>query len=57
LLELGHPIEFKSTLELAYEFENRWRLGLAIYHLSNSRLSSTNPGTETLVATLSVPIP
>lgn len=55
-LDLGHPIEFKSALEIAYQFDNQVRIGVAIYHLSNSRLSSTNPGTETVMATLSLPL-
>lgn len=54
-LDLGHPVEFKSALEIAYQLDNRVRIGLAVYHLSNSRLSSTNPGTESVTATLSMP--
>ncbi|MCX7545900.1 acyloxyacyl hydrolase [Marinicella gelatinilytica] len=47
-LDLGHTIEFKSGLELFYEFNNRQRIGVAAHHYSNSRLSKTNPGTESV---------
>ncbi len=46
-LDLGHVVEFRSQLELAYRFDNRSRLGLAISHYSNASLGDTNPGTET----------
>jgi len=53
---LGHELEFISGIEVAYEFENHHRLGLMFSHLSNAGLSSTNPGTETLVLSYSMPI-
>ena len=46
--DLGHVIEFRSALEVAYEFENRHRLGLIFYHLSNASIGDSNPGTEVL---------
>lgn len=45
-LDLGHPIEFRSQLELAKQFNEQHSLGLAISHLSNAHLDSTNPGVE-----------
>ena len=45
-LDLGHVIEFRSQLELAYAFTNQHRLALAISHLSNAGLDNENPGTE-----------
>tara|TARA_Y100001934_G_scaffold141859_1_gene170749 strand:- start:8947 stop:9615 length:669 start_codon:yes stop_codon:yes gene_type:complete len=53
--DLGHAIEFRSALELSYQFKNRRRLGLMIYHLSNASLSDNNPGTEVLSLGYSVP--
>ena len=44
--DLGHTIEFRSGLELAYRFDNRARLGVAIHHISNASLGDSNPGTE-----------
>ena len=53
---LGHELEFVSGLELAYQFEHNVRLGLMVSHLSNAGISSTNPGTETVVFSLSIPL-
>ena len=47
-LDLGHPIEFRSQLELGYKFENETRLGMSFGHLSNASLDDDNPGTEVL---------
>jgi hypothetical protein len=55
-IELGSTLEFRSGLELAYKFDNNYRAGLAIYHLSNGGINSTNPGTESIVLSLSIPI-
>ena len=53
--DLGHAIEFRSALEVSYQFKIRLRLGLMIYHLSNASLSDNNPGTEVLSLGYSVP--
>jgi len=53
---LVHPLEFRSGLELAYRFDDRSRIGLAIHHLSNAGLSERNPGVETLVVRYSFPL-
>lgn len=53
--DLGHPIEFRSALELAYRFDDRSRLGVSVYHLSNAGIDDNNPGTE--VATLHYSFP
>jgi lipid A 3-O-deacylase len=47
--DLGHVIEFRSGLELAYRLGERSRLGISFYHLSNAGLADTNPGSESLV--------
>ena len=44
--DLGHWIEFRSGVELAYRFDNRARLGVGFHHISNASLSDVNPGTE-----------
>ncbi|MGF1592856.1 MAG: acyloxyacyl hydrolase [Kiloniellaceae bacterium] len=46
--DLGHVVEFRSQVELGYQFENRSRLSVAFSHLSNAHLGSDNPGTEVL---------
>jgi hypothetical protein len=55
-LDLGHVVEFRSQLEVAYRFDDRSRLGLAISHYSNAGLGDKNPGTETLSVYYSMPI-
>ena len=46
--DLGQVVEFRSQVELGYQFENRSRLSVAFSHISNAELDSTNPGTEVL---------
>jgi lipid A 3-O-deacylase len=55
-LDLGHVVEFRSQLEVAYRFDNRSRLGLAISHYSNASLADANPGTETITLYYSLPL-
>ena len=54
-LDLGHAIEFRSRLEVAYRFDDRSRLGLSISHSSNVGLGDANPGTESLMVNYSIP--
>jgi hypothetical protein len=46
---LGGPVEFRSSIELAYRFGDGSRLGLNLSHLSNGGFYDRNPGTESLV--------
>jgi len=48
-LKLGNELEFRSGVELAYRFYKNYRIGIAIFHLSNGSISDINPGTEVLV--------
>jgi hypothetical protein len=48
--KLGYAVEFRSTIEVAYQFESHERLGLQLSHLSNAGLGNKNPGTETFQA-------
>ncbi len=54
--DLGHVVQFRSNVEGAYRFDNRARLGLAFYHLSNASLDDDNPGTEVLSVFYAHPI-
>jgi lipid A 3-O-deacylase len=54
--DLGHTVEFRSAIEAAYRFDNRSRLGLTLYHLSNASIGDKNPGTEVLGITYAIPI-
>ncbi len=55
-LDLGGEFEFREGLEVTYCFEGDWRIGLALFHLSNGGLFGSNPGTEALVLSLTVPL-
>ena len=55
-LNLGFPLEFRSSAELSYRFKNLSRLGIMFYHLSNASLSRRNPGTECLMFFYGIPL-
>lgn len=54
--DLGHHIEFRSALEIAYRFDDRSRLGLEFYHRSNAGIGEKNPGEESLMLTYALPM-
>ena len=54
-LDLDYPLEFRSQLEIAYRFDNRSRLGVAVSHYSNASLGDSNPGTESAIVYYSIP--
>ncbi len=51
--DLGGVLEFRSGLEVAYDFGKGPRVGLLFYHLSNADFYDFNPGSNSLVLTLS----
>lgn len=53
---LGYPIEFRSGIELAWQFSDWHRLGVHFYHLSNASIGKRNPGEESLVLFYDIPI-
>lgn len=53
---LGYPIEFRSGVELAWQFSDWHRLGIHFYHLSNASLGRRNPGEESLVLYYDIPL-
>ncbi len=54
--DLGHTIEFRSGGELAWRFDNRSRLGVGFYHISNTGFwANKNPGEETVLLNYSIP--
>lgn len=54
--DLGSALEFRSGVELAVRLNGGWRVGIEYYHLSNAGLGRINPGQESLVMTLAVPV-
>lgn len=53
--DLGHAIEFRSGVEVAYRFDDYSRLGVSFTHISNAGLDERNPGVESLVVMYSMP--
>ena len=54
--DLGHAIEFRSGIELAYRFDNKVQAGLALHHMSNASIGDRNPGTEHVTFYLNIPL-
>ncbi|HEX2583015.1 MAG TPA: acyloxyacyl hydrolase [Chlamydiales bacterium] len=54
--DLGYPIEFRSGIELGWQFSDDRRIGVHFYHLSNASLGQRNPGEESLVLFYDIPI-
>ena len=55
-LDLGSRLEFRSGIELARRFHGEYRIGVALFHLSNGGTAGENPGTEALVLSLCIPV-
>lgn len=53
--DLGYPLEFRESIEMAYEWQNKARLGFQFYHISNASLSDRNPGANALTLFLAIP--
>jgi len=47
-IDLGGPVEFRSSLDVSHALRNGVRLGVALYHVSNARLYQRNPGVNAL---------
>jgi hypothetical protein len=43
---LGHTVEFRSQVEVGYEFESMHRVSIGAGHISNAGIGDSNPGTE-----------
>lgn len=54
--DLGYPLEFRSGIELGWQFSDKSRLGVHFYHLSNASIGRRNPGEESLVLFYDLPI-
>lgn len=52
---LGHPIEFRSQIELGWRFHTGLRASLSINHISNAGSGRRNPGSESVVFSLLIP--
>jgi lipid A 3-O-deacylase len=54
--DLGGTLEFRTAIELAWQFTDRSRLGVELAHISNAGIDDHNPGTETLTVNYSLPL-
>lgn len=55
-VKLGSELEFRSGVKSFYQFQNRVRLGVELFHLSNGGIADRNPGTEVAFISLSFPL-
>jgi hypothetical protein len=55
--DLGSHVEFRNGGDIAYQFDNKWRLGVGFYHISNAGITRENGGSESTLLQLSVPMP
>ncbi len=53
--DLGHTIEFRSSIEVSYELKNKNRIGLSLSHISNANIADKNPGVEVLSLSYQIP--
>lgn len=54
--DLGSVIEFRSMMELGYQFENTSRVSAGISHISNASIGDDNPGTEIISLYYHIPV-
>lgn len=52
---LGHPIEFRSQIDIGWRFYTGMRASVSVNHISNAGSGRKNPGSESVVFTLSIP--
>jgi len=53
--KLGNNIEFRTTLEISYEMQNKNRIGLSFSHISNANIGEKNPGVEIISLSYQIP--
>jgi len=54
--DLGGVFEFRSALEVGYQWPNRHRVAFGISHLSNAGIYDLNPGANSLIVSYSLPL-
>ena len=47
-IDLGGPVEFRSSLDISRAVGDTMRIGVALFHISNARLYDRNPGVNVL---------
>ncbi len=54
--DLGSVVEFRSTFEGGYVFDNGTRLVASFSHMSNAGITRHNPGTEAAMISFQIPL-
>jgi hypothetical protein len=54
--DLGHVIEFRSSIKASWQFDDSSRFGVDLSHISNAGLGSRNPGANQLMMIYSRPL-
>lgn len=54
--KLGNGLEFRSSIELAYTFDNASKLGLTYGHVSDAGIGDVGGGVETLAVIYAFPL-
>lgn len=54
--DLGGALEFRTGVELAYEFPTKGRAAVQLSHMSNANIYDENPGTNLLTLNYSFPL-
>ena len=50
--DLGHPLEFKTEVQLSYSISENTNLGMSYNHISNASLGDKNPGANSYMFNL-----
>lgn len=53
--DLDYPVQFRTQIEAAYQYDSGIRAGASLSHISNANLGDHNPGTEVLSLSLGYP--
>ncbi len=53
--KLGNNLQFRTSLEVSYELQNKNRIGISFSHISNANLGDKNPGVEVLSFSYHIP--
>lgn len=55
-MDLGGPFAYHSSIGAGYALDSGWRIGLEVTHVSNGWTYKDNPGVESVLMKVSVPI-
>ena len=47
--DLGHVIEFKTEIQISYEFSSNSEIALSYNHISNADIGNRNPGSDSVL--------